>query len=395
MAAIIKSTRIESIDVLRGIVMVVMALDHTRDYFHFGSFFSNPTNLETTTPFLFFTRFITHYCAPIFVFLAGTAAFLYGTNKTKPSLFKFLFTRGLWLIFLEFTLNNFLWWFDITFSFVVLQVIWVIGLSMVVLSFLIFLRKKILLAIGAILVLGHNLLDTIKVTGNNIEDIIWYILHQGGQIYTSPDQTIGAYYPAIPWIGIMVLGYCFGYFFKKDFDVALRKKWLLYLGFGAIGLFFLIRGLNVYGDPVPWTPQNTTAKTIMSFFKVSKYPPSLAYTLITLGPAMLFLYGIESIKNKVTNFLLVFGRVPLFYYFVHILVIHVFAIIGIVLFGGNWQDMIITKDAFSTGKLLNYGYSLCIVYLVWIMVIAFLYPFCKKYMAYKANNKDKWWLSYL
>lgn len=391
----IKSARIESIDILRGLVMVIMALDHTRDYFHYGSFFSNPTNLETTTPFLFFTRFITHYCAPIFVFLAGTSAFLYGTNKTKKNLFKFLFTRGLWLIFLEFTLNNFLWWFDISFSFIVLQVIWAIGLSMVVLSLLVFLQKKILLAIGIILVLGHNILDSIKVTGNNFEDIIWYILHQGGQIYTSPDQTIGAYYPVIPWIGIIILGYCFGYFYKKDFNVALRKKWLLYLGFGAIGIFFIIRSFNVYGDPSPWAIQDTSAKTIMSFFKVSKYPPSLAYTLITLGPAMLFLYGIESIKNKVTNFLLVFGRVPLFYYFVHILVIHVLAIIGIILFGGNWQDMIITKNAFSTGKLFNYGYSLFVVYLVWIAVIAFLYPFCKKYMIYKANNKNKWWLSYL
>ena len=170
---------------------------------------------------------------------------------------------------------------------------------------------------------------------------------------------------------------------------------MLILGSSATLLFFIIRGLNIYGDLVPWEVQDTTTKTILSFFSVTKYPPSLAYTLITLGPALLFLYGIESVKNKITDFFLVFGRVPLFYYFLHVLVIHSLAIVGMLIFGGNWKLMILTAEVFDKALLINYGYSLFVVYLVWIGVIAFLYFPSKRYMVYKANNKDKWWLSYL
>ncbi|HEX9601263.1 MAG TPA: heparan-alpha-glucosaminide N-acetyltransferase domain-containing protein [Mariniflexile sp.] len=391
----IKSLRIESIDILRGVVMVIMALDHVRDYFHYGSFFSNPTNLETTTPFLFFTRFITHYCAPVFVFLAGTSAFLYGSKKTKPELFKFLFTRGIWLVFLEIAVNNLIWWFDFNYGFVVLQVIWAIGLSMVILSFLIFLPKQVLIAIGFIIILGHNLLDTILLKGESIGAILWYILHQGSQITTDSNRLIGIYYPILPWIGVIILGYSFGLLYAKNFNASIRKKWLLIIGLTATALFFIIRGSNVYGDLVPWTIQDTSTKTILSFFNVSKYPPSLSYLLITLGPALLFLYGIETVKNKFSDFFLVFGRVPLFYYFLHIFVIHVLAIIGILIFGGNWQDMILTAEVFQNANLINYGYSLMVVYMVWAGVIILLYFPSKKYMVYKATNKDKWWLSYL
>jgi uncharacterized membrane protein len=393
--AIVKSTRIESIDILRGLVMVLMALDHTRDYFHYGSFFSDPTNLETTTPILFFTRFITHFCAPVFVFLAGTSAYLYGSKKTKHNLFKFLITRGFWLVFLEIVVNNFFWWFDVTYSFIVLQVIWAIGVSMIALSFLIFVPRKLLLGIGLLVVFGHNLLDNIEFQGNSFQAILWYVLHQGGQVATGSNSIIGAYYPVLPWIGIIVLGYCFGYLYQKDFNVILRKKWLLALGFGSISMFFIIRGFNIYGDAVPWVNYGLKTKSIISFFNVSKYPPSLAYSLITLGPSFIFLYVVESVQNKVSRFFLVFGRVPLFYYFIHILLIHILAIIGILIFGGNWQYMIITYDGFINPKLLDYGYSLFVVYLVWIFVVALLYFPSKKYMHFKANNKDKWWLSYL
>lgn len=391
----VKSSRIESIDVLRGVVMVIMALDHVRDYFHYGSFFIDPTNLETTTPFLFFTRFITHFCAPVFVFLAGTSAFLYGSKKTKPELFKFLFTRGLWLILLEITINNLFWKFDITYSRLILQVIWAIGFSMVSLSFLIYLSRKYLLIIGFIIVLGHNTLDGIILNGTSFKSIIWYILHQVNFIPYGHGKEIGVFYPVLPWIGIMILGYCLGAIYAKDFNPKIRKKWLLQIGIGATVLFFVIRGINIYGDLIPWSFQNTTTKTILSFFNVTKYPPSLVYTLITIGPALIFLYGVERTKNKITDFFLVFGRVPLFYYFLHILVIHILAIIGMLVFGGNWHDMILTKDIFDNAKLINYGYSLFVVYLVWIGIITLLYYPCKKYMLYKANNKEKWWLSYL
>jgi uncharacterized membrane protein len=390
-----KTHRIESIDILRGVVMVIMALDHVRDYFYYGSFFNDPTNLATTTPILFATRFITHYCAPVFIFLAGTSAFLYGRKKSKSQLFKFLFTRGFWLILLAIVVNNFVWWFDITYSNIALQVIWAIGLSMIALSLLIFLPVNLLIFIGIIIVGGHNLLDGITYTGQSFEAILWYILHQGGMLSLNANTAVGFYYPVLPWIGVMVLGYCFGTFYDKDFNPETRKKWLLILGFGATMLFFIIRGINVYGDLVPWATQDTTAKTVMSFFKLTKYPPSLVYLLITLGPALLFLYAIERVKNKVTDFFLVFGRVPLFYYFLHVFVIHLLAIFGILIFGGNWQDMILNADVFRNAKLINYGYSLVVVYLVWMFVVGLLYFPSKKYMLYKANNRHKWWLSYL
>lgn len=389
-----KTSRIESIDILRGFVMVLMALDHVRDYFHYGSFFSNPTDLETTTPILFFTRFITHYCAPVFIFLAGTSAFLYGQKTTKKNLFKFLITRGFWLIFLSIIVNNFFWKFDVSYGFIILQVIWAIGLCFILLSVTVYLPIKYILAIGTIIVIGHNALDGITMQGTSFKAIVWYILHQQ-QFIQIGNKFFAFAYPIIPWFGLISLGYCFGTLYKKNFNPKLRKKYLIIIGLTAIGAFFILRGLNVYGDLTPWTPQNTTSKSIMAFFKVTKYPPSLAYLLITMGPALLFLYVIENVKNKCTNFFLVFGRIPLFYYFLHVLLIHVLAIIGMIIFGGNWQDMILTKDVFMNAKLANYGYSLFVVYLVWIAVIALLYFPSKKYMIYKANNKQKWWLSYL
>ena len=387
--------RIESIDILRGVVMVIMALDHVRDYFHYGSFFIDPTNLQTTTPLLFFTRFITNFCAPVFVLLSGTSAFLYGTNKTKPQLFKFLFTRGIWLIFLEMGVNTFIWTFDVTYSLQIFQVIFAIGFSMICLSFLIYLPRKVILLVGIILIAGHNALDNIVMQGQSFQSIIWYFLHQDNALVYGSNHLVILHYPLIPWIGLMALGYLFGSFYKKDFDVSLRKKWLLRLGLGSLFLFVILRGFNLYGDLMPWSVQDTTTKSILSFFKVTKYPPSLLFLCITLGPAMLFLYAFENTKNKITDFFLVFGRVPLFYYFLHMLVIHILAIIGILIFGGNWQDMIVTGKSFMSETLKTYGYSLFIVYVVWISVVLLLYPLCKKYMTYKSNNKDKWWLSYL
>lgn len=389
------TNRIESIDILRGVVMVIMALDHVRDYFHYGSFFIDPTALDTTTPVLFFTRFITHYCAPVFVFLAGTSAFLYGSKKTKKQLFQFLLSRGIWLIVLEIVVNNLIWTFDINYSLQIFGVIWAIGVSMVYLAFLIYLPKKVLLGLGILLVAGHNLLDGLVMQGQNATSIFWYALHQQASVLVDTNHLILLYYPLLPWIGIIALGYFFGTFYQKGFDPDSRKKWLLRLGFGLLAFFFVVRGVNIYGDLVPWSYQDTTAKTIISFFNVTKYPPSLLFFCITLGPALLFLYAIERVKNKLTDFFLVFGRVPLFYYFLHILVIHLLAMVTMVLSGGNWQEMVLTAERFQNASLINYGFSLPVVYLVWVGVVLFLYPLSKKYMQYKASNRDKWWLSYL
>lgn len=393
----IKSTRIESIDILRGLVMVIMALDHVRDYTNTGYMFADPTNLDSTTPTLFFTRWITHFCAPIFVFLAGTSAFLYGSKKTsKNKLSKFLFTRGLWLVFIELTVVNFSWTFDISLSVHIFQVIWAIGICMMLLAALIYLPKKLLLALGLIIVFGHNLLDGITQQGAEPLSILWYYVHQFNfQVINEGNGLLAIAYPFLPWLGIIILGYCFGYFYQKGFDSKIRKTWLLRFGIGAIVLFFVLRFINIYGDLKPWSTQDNFIYTILSFFNVTKYPPSLIYTLMTLGPAFLFLYTIESVKNRFTNMMLVFGRVPFFYYIIHLYLIHLLGMVGLVVLGENWQELVLTVDRFKKGYLFNIGFDLWVTYVVWAVVIIMLYPICKKYMQYKANNKDKWWLSYL
>ena len=393
--SLVKTKRIESIDILRGLVMVIMALDHVRDYFHINAFYgNNPENLETTNILLFGTRFITHYCASVFVFLAGTSAFLYGQNKTKGELSKFLITRGLWLVFVEIAINNLLWWFDVSYGFIQLQVIWAIGVCMFVLGLIIYLPKRLILLLGLLILIGHNTLDGIVKEGDSLGSLLWYMLHQGNG-FNFEGHFVSFAYPVLPWIGVILLGYCFGELYQKEASKTVRKKWLLGIGLTSITLFFLLRGFNFYGDSSLWSTQETTEKTIMSFLKLTKYPPSLLYVLITIGPALLFLYCIESIKNTVTNFLLVFGRVPFFYYLLHVFIIHVAAIIGLIITGKDWKLMILTIDTFNSGGLQGYGYSLPIVYLVWTLIVALLYPISKSYMQYKAKNKEKWWLSYL
>lgn len=392
----IKSDRIQSIDILRGLVMVLMALDHVRDYFHINAFAGNyPENMESTNIILFGTRFITHYCAPVFVFLAGTSAFLYGQNKTSKDLSKFLLTRGLWLVFVEIIINNFLWWFDLSFGFINLQVIWAIGICMMALGLLVYLPKRILLIVGILIVFGHNAFDGVSMEGNSFGSILWYFLHQGNFIAISESRAMAFSYPVLPWIGVMTLGYCFGQFYSKGFDVQIRKKWLVRIGLISITLFFLFRGFNFYADPTPWEYQESIEKTIISFFNVNKYPPSLSFLLITLGPALLFLRYIEPIKNWLTDKLLVFGRVPFFYYLLHMFVIHIAAIIGLLITGKDWKLMILDNDTMMSGILEGYGYPLVVVYIVWIAIVVILYPICKKYMHYKLTNKSKWWLSYL
>ena len=384
-----------SLDILRGVVMVLMALDHVRDYFHLNAFVSDAENIETTTPFLFFTRFITHFCAPTFIFLAGTSAFLYGKKKTKLETSKFLITRGLWLIFVEIFINNLLWWFDVKYGFINLQVIWAIGLCMIFLGLLIYLPKKILLTISILIIFCHNLLDDITFKGHSFIEVLWYISHQMNGFSISENRMVWFTYPILPWIGVILLGYCFGNLYTKETNTIKRKEILLTVGISSIILFFLLRGINIYGNLTKWEVQDTVAKTLISFFKITKYPPSLVFLLITLGPAFIFLAFIENIQNSISKFFLVFGKVPFFYYILHIFIIHIAAILGLIITGENWQLMILDNETFSSGRLEGYGYSLLTVYLVWIFIILMLYPICKRYMTYKGNNKNKWWLKYL
>ncbi|MFD2824213.1 DUF1624 domain-containing protein [Lacinutrix iliipiscaria] len=392
-----KTNRIQSIDILRGLVMIIMALDHVRDYTNYGYLFLDPTAIETTTPLLFFTRWITHFCAPVFVFLAGTSAFLYGSKKTsKKDLAKFLFTRGLWLIFIELIVVNFAWTFDFNLGLHIFQVIWAIGVCMILLAALIYLHKKLLLFIGLIIVFGHNALDSITMQGNDVLSVLWYFIHQENfLVFNNGESLFFIAYPILPWLGIMILGYCFGHFYQKDFNAIERKKWLLLLGFSSIALFIILRYINVYGDLTPWSTQKNTTFTFLSFLNVTKYPPSLVFTLMTLGPAILFLYCIETIENTLTKILVTIGRVPFFYYILHLFLIHIFGLIGLVLLGESWKELILTPSRFLSGYLADKGFDLWVTYAVWLLVIIVLYPFCKMYMKYKLNNKDKWWLSYL
>lgn len=376
--------------------MVIMALDHTRDFIYYGSYFVDPTNLATTHPALFFTRWITHFCAPVFVFLAGTSAFLYGVRQGNlKALARFLLTRGLWLIFVELTVVNLGITFDITFSIHIFQVIWVIGFSMVCLSGLIFLPKNILLAVGLLLVTGHNLLDGIVMQGNNPFALVWYFLHQGNFLVNGPDSVVFIVYPALPWIGLMALGYCFGQLYRPGFEASKRKALLWKMGLAAVGLFVLLRAFNLYGEPRHWAPQQDFAFSILSFFNTSKYPPSLFYLLMTIGPALLFLYWAEDRFKRPSNFFAIIGRVPFFYYIIHFYVVHLMGVLGVLYAGRPWTDIILSAQNFINPKLQDYGYSLAVTYGVWLLVIAIMYPLCRWYDRYKQNNRDKWWLSYL
>ncbi len=389
--------RIESIDLLRGIVIVIMALDHVRDYFHAGNYVYDPTDMTQTNPAVFFTRWITHFCAPVFVFLAGTSAILIGERKTKKELSLFLLKRGLWLMLLELTVINFAWNFNPAFTFTRLQVIWVLGLGMVCMSAIIYLPSKIILAAGLLILFGHNVLDNIHATGNSFPDFLWCVLHERKRFTFSEGHLASTGYPILPWLCIMMLGYCFGSLYKKGMDAALRKKYLLITGVAAIVLFLLVRGINWYGDMKPWAVQQSFILTACSFLNVTKYPPSLLYTLMTLGPALIVLALLEKPLNPLSSMIIRIGRVPMFFYILHLFLIHLLAIVAVVLSGRPWTDMIFiaNMNAKDSPWLTGYGFSLGATYLVWLLVVLLLYPLCKWYDKYKSGHKEKWWLSYL
>ena len=390
--------RIDSIDVLRGIVMVIMAIDHVRDFIPQGAHLDDPLNLSTTTPALFFTRWITHLCAPTFVFLSGLSIYLQSIRKTKSELSSFLFKRGIWLIFVEFGLITLAITFNPFYNLLFMQVIWAIGISMIILSVLHRLPYKILVAIGLFIVLGHNALDFWEAEPGFKAGFWWDLFHHGSfAIYPiAKDHVIAIMYPFVPWTGLMILGYCFGIFFTSKFTPEHRQKILLRFGLSLIGFFIVLRGINIYGDPNPWTPQKTGFHTFLSFIKVHKYPPSLAYMSVMIGIAILALSLLETIQNKITKAFRVFGRTAFFYYILHFYLVH---FICKILFFTRGHSL---DDAFQSSQSIPFlfsiqgqGYSLGFVYLIWISVISSLYPLCKWYDSYKTAHKEKWWLSYL
>jgi uncharacterized membrane protein len=390
-----ETVRISSIDLLRGVVMIIMVLDHARDYFHADAYVYDPLDLSKTNTVLFFTRWITHFCAPVFVFLAGTSAFLVGRRKGIPGLSSFLLTRGLWLILLELTVVNFAWFFNFRFSFIALQVIWAIGFSMVVLSLLVRLPLKAIFIIGLILVCGHNLLDSTHFPGTGIGSFLWSVLHDPAFFPLGGERGVFVAYPVIPWVGTMALGYCLGALYTEEFTARRRKRTLAYLGTGAIVLFAIIRLINVYGDPVPWSDQETSWFTFLSFLNTTKYPPSLLYLLMTLGPSLLFLAFSETQPSALARKVIVFSRVPLFFYVMHIVVLHLIAMAGAVMTGYSAGTMVFNTWVTLSQELVGYGFSLPVAYLVWIVVVIMLYPLSRWYERYKMANREKVWLSYV
>ena len=393
--AAIATRRLESIDLLRGLVMVIMALDHVRDYFHANAFIAEPTDLSQTSTLLFLTRWITHLCAPIFVFLAGTSAFLYGVRRSKAELAFFLLTRGMWLVVAELFIVTFEWTFNPTYPIFTLQVIWAIGAGMICLSALIHLNRPAVLLLGIVLVTGHNLLDSVHVPGSGVGSFLWALLHETGR-FSFGSLTFIVRYPLLPWLGILCVGYGFGGLYAPGHDAKQRQHALLFGGFAALLLFFLLRIDNFYGDAAHWSRQASSVFDVLSFINVSKYPPSLQYTLITLGPALLFLAVAERPLNRLTASLATLGRVPMFYYLAHLFLIHLLAILGAVVCGYHWSDMILSTRVNASPQLKGYGFDLGVVYIVWISVVVALYPLCKWFDGYKRRNQSTtWWLSYL
>jgi uncharacterized membrane protein len=394
--------RIQSIDVLRGLVMVIMALDHVRDFFYkvnleeAGSAATGPTDLATTFPLLFFTRWITHFCAPIFVFLAGTSIYLMSLKKTKKELSLFLITRGLWLIVVEVIIITLSWTFNPLYNLFILQVIWAIGISMVLMGLLVRLPYKIIFIIGFIIVFGHNMLDFKTVNeglkGGFLADLLYFSNFAAYEVFSN--HFILIVYSFLPWTGVMLLGYCFGKIYEQNFDPPRRRKILLQTGTGLIFLFVLLRLINVYGDPVPWSSQpRGPVYTFLSFININKYPPSLLYLSVTIGAGMLFLALIEKVQNRFTAVMNVYGRVPMLYYILHFYIIHTLVVIVFYLQGFGSKD-IVTPNVPFLFRPNAFGFNLWGVYAVWIFVVAVLYPVCKKYNRYKSTHK-KWWLSYL
>jgi len=393
--ATITKNRITSIDFLRGTIMIIMALDHVRDYLFFGSFYFDPLDLTKTSGVLFFTRWITHFCAPIFLLLAGTSAYLIGSKKAKSELSVFLVKRGLWLVFLEMIVVNFGWNFNIAFPMFFFITIWALGVSMIALAALIHLPKRLLLVLSIVVIAGHNLLDNVHVPGNTLAGFGWSLVHDQ-QFFTWHNEMLLVGYPIVPLFALMSLGYCLGELFTSEFDSAKRKKVLSTVGFSALVLFVVLRCSNVYGDPVKWSTQKDGFFTFLSFLNVNKYPPSLLYVLLTIGSACVFLAFTEKLRNGLVNIVSVYGRVPMFYYLIHIYIIHLIAVISsAVTPGQDWHGWLMDKPIWFTTNLRGYGFSLPVTYLVWIAIVVGLYPLCKRYDAYKQKHKEKWWLSYL
>ena len=382
-----KPKRLESVDMLRGAIMIIMALDHVRDYVHYPI---EPTNLQNTWPALFFTRWITHFCAPLFMFLAGTGAFLaLGRGRSKRDLAWFLFSRGVFLLVMEYVVMQLAW----NFSFHLLPIEFItlsaLGTAMIVLAGLIFVPRSLMIGISAAMVLFHNTFDSYHAASWGSWYWVWALLHEQAFINGKHGLVLLTGYPIIPWIGVMALGYAFGSVLKME--TSKRHRTLYLLGGGLTLAFIVLRWTNWYGDPQPWQVYPTASTTVMSFLNLQKYPPSLLYLLMTIGPGIMLLPLLEKVKNRAGQWVIVFGRVPLFFYVVHVFVVHAVAV-GMA-FAAH-KPVPWTPLWFFGTIPANFGFPLWVVYVIWIAIIVALYPVCRWYAELKKRRKD-WWLGYL
>jgi len=383
--------RIEAVDLLRGIVMVLMALDHVRDFFGTRGF--DPTDLSKTTAPMFLTRWVTHFCASVFMLLAGTAAHLWrsGGGRSAADLSRFLATRGLWLVFLEVAFVRIAWWPAVVPRFIPLQVIWALGASMIALALLVHLPQRVVGAVGAAMILGHDLLDSVHADTLGALRPAWLLLHEAGPIPVGGSVVVYVAYPLVPWIGVMACGYALGPVVEQE--RATRRRQLATLGGALLVLFAVVRGIDAYGDPRPWAHQATFLRTVLSFLNCSKYPPSLDYLAMTLGPALLALAALDRPLGPLSKPIAVFGKVPLFYYLCHLYLLRIGAIALDAALHGSPRPELLHNGVFSLPR--DYGYPLPIVYALWALAVVTLYPACVWFAALKARHRGALWVSYV
>jgi uncharacterized membrane protein len=390
--------RLNSIDALRGAIMVIMALDHVRDFIHRGAMNFSPTDLTRTTPLLFFTRWITHFCAPVFMFTAGMGAYLWWKrNRTKGQLSQFLVTRGLWLVVLELTVMRLAYNFNFSLRYpILLLVLWVLGVCMIGLAGLVALPIRLLAWLSIAVIALHNCLDGVQATRFGPAAGLWNLIHQVGAFQIGGISVVVGY-PIIPWIAVMAAGFCFGQVFEMP--AAVRRRILFRTGAICVVAFIVIRFLNGYGDPAPWSTQKTAIGTLLSFLNCTKYPPSLDFLLMTLGPALLLLGVLDQLPLKATNWFVVFGRVPLFYFIAHFYAAHAVGILLALLRYGRASFPFLFQPMPSMGGArqlfpADFGYDLWVAYAVWALIVVCLYPACRWFAKVKATRRT-WWLSYL
>lgn len=385
--------RISSVDVARGLVMIIMTLDHVRDYF--GNVLADPTDPKTTTVALFLTRWITHFCAPTFFLLTGVSAYLSSQRRGSGSMASFLVRRGLWLIVLEVIVMRCLaYQFNFDFKVTLLFILWALGWSMIVLAGLSRWKPTVALVFGVVMILTHNLFDGIPAQALGWAAPLWTVLHAPGLLVAGPDRFVLAAYSLVPWVGVTALGYGMAPLFTGD--AQRRRSILVRAGAAMIVAFVVLRTINLYGDPSRWSVQHSPIFTALSFLNTTKYPPSLLFLLMTLGPLFLFLRAIDGGVPRAFDRVATLGRVPLFYFVLHIALIHVLAVIACYARYGDvhWMFESPTLADFPFTQPPGWPLSLPYLYLIWWVVVLMLWPLCRWFAGVKRRRRD-WWLGYL